>query len=148
MNYSQKVVVKFILYLCFFCRVIYYFIWLNEAGKLLLIEAQCYLECQPKFHSEILCWLLSHPGLGWFYVFSLFPPRPWWLLPLMSKPFEPNLWYLGQWIYGSVEMYRMTFLWPWPKVTTVASISKNLFVCMIKWEPLIPSLQNVAALLP
>ena len=147
MNYSQKVVVKFILYLCFFYRVIYYFIWLNEAGKLLVIEAQCYLECQPKFHSEILCWLSSHPGLRWLYVFSSFPLRPpQQLLPLMSKPFQLNLRYFGQRIYRSVEIY-MTYPWPWPKVTALSLISKNLFVCTIKWEPLIPSLQSMAALL-
>ena len=35
--------------------------------------------------------------------------------------------------------------WPFP---AVASISKNLLVCAIKWEPLIGSLQNMAALLP
>ena len=30
-------------------------------------------------------------------------------------------------------MYWMTFPWPWPKVTAVASISKNLLVCATKW---------------
>ena len=102
-------------------------------------------------------YLLSHPVLGWLYVFSLFPPGPrppppppppQKLFPLTSKPFELNLWYLAQRIYGSGEMYWMTFPWPWPKVTAVASISKNLLLCAIKWEPLIGSLQNVAALLP
>ena len=89
---------------------------------------------------------LSHPVLGWLYVFSSFPPRPrprpppQKLLPLTSKPFELNLWYLAQRIYGSGEMYWVTFQWPWPKVTAVASISKNLLVCAIKWEPLIGSL--------
>ena len=29
-------------------------------------------------------------------------------------------------------MYWMTFPWPWPKVTAVASISKNLLVCAMK----------------
>ena len=75
--------------------------------------------------------LLSHPGLGWLYVFSSFPPLPLrpllqQLLPLTSKPFEGNLRYLAQRIYGSGEMYWMTFPWPWPKVTAVASINKNL----------------------
>ena len=93
---------------------------------------------------------ISHPVLGWLYVFSLFPPcpPPQKLFPLMSKPFELNLWYLAQRIYGSREMHWMTFQWLWPKVTAVASISKNLLVCAIKWEPLIGSLPNVAALLP
>ena len=50
---------------------------------------------------------------------------------IMAKPFQ--LRYLPQRIYGSGEMYWMTFLWPWPKVTAVASISKNLLVCAIKW---------------
>ena len=75
-------------------------------------------------------------------------PPPQKLFPITSKLFELNLWYLAQWIYGSGEMYGMTFPWPWSKVTAVASISKNLLVCTIKWEPLIGSLQNVAALLP
>ena len=56
--------------------------------------------------------------------------------------------YLAQRIYKSGEMYWMTFLWPWPKVTAVTSISKNSLVCAIKWEPLIRSLQSMAALLP
>ena len=43
-------------------------------------------------------------------------------------------------IYGSGEMYWMTFPWPWPKVMAVASISKNMLICAIKWEPLIGSL--------
>ena len=96
-------------------------------------------------------------SLGWLYVFSSFPPRPLrpppprplpqQLLPLTSKPFELNLTYLAQRIYGSGEMYSMAFPWPWPKVTAVASIIKNLLVCTIKWEPL-RSLQNMAALLP
>ena len=44
-------------------------------------------------------------------------------------------------------MYWMTFPWPWPKLTAVASNSINLLVCTIKWEPLIGSLQNMASLL-
>ena len=46
---------------------------------------------------------LSHPSLGWLYVFrSLLPLRAWpprvpqWLLLLSSKLFELNLRYLGQ----------------------------------------------------
>ena len=76
--------------------------------------------------------------------FQFFLPRPppQQLLPLTSKPFELNLRYLAQRIYGSGEMYSMTFPWPWPKVTSVASISKNLLVCAIKWEPPIGSLQT------
>ena len=89
---------------------------------------------------------LSHPGLGWLHVFSSFPPRPCpppqKLFTLTSTPIELNLWYLAQSIYGSGEMYWMTFPWPWPKVTAVALISKNLLVCTIKWEPLIRSLQK------
>ena len=101
---------------------------------------------------------LSHTSLGWLYVFNSFPlsrlpphpphPPPQQLLPLTSKPFQLNLRYLAQNIYGSQEMYWMTFPWPWPKVTAVASISKNLLVCAIKWQPLIASLHNIAALLP
>ena len=80
---------------------------------------------------------LSHPSLGWHYVFSSFPPHslrppPQQLLPLMSEPFQLKLRYLAQRIYGSGEMYWMTFLWPWPKVSAVVSISKNLLVCAIK----------------
>ena len=54
---------------------------------------------------------------------------------------------IWQGIYRSGEMYWMTFPWSWPKVTAVASISKNLLVCMIKWELLIWSLQNMVDLL-
>ena len=90
---------------------------------------------------------LCHPSLGCLYVFSSFPPRPppqpQQLLPLTSKPFEQNLRYLAQRMYGSGEMYWMTFPRPWPKVTAVASISKNLLVCAIKWGPLIGSIYKI-----
>ena len=105
-------------------------------------------ELQLKFRWNMFLWV----SLGWLYVFSSFPPRPrpppQKLFPLTSKLFELNHWYLVQRIYGSGKLYWMTFPWPWPKVTAVASISKNLLVCAIKWEPLIGSLQNIAVLLP
>ena len=92
---------------------------------------------------------LSHPSLGWLYVFSSFPrPRPQWLLHLMSKLFELNLRCLGQRKYRSEKMYWMAFLWPWPKVTAVALINKNWFVCRIKWEPLNQWLQSLVAISP
>ena len=64
------------------------------------------------------------------YVFSLFPPRPprpppQRLLPLTSKSCMPKLTYLGQRIYRSGEIYWMTFLWPWPKVTAVALVKRK-----------------------
>ena len=70
---------------------------------------------------------LSHPSLGWLYVFSSFPPPhprpppPQWLLLLTSKPFELHLRYLGQRKYRSRKMYWTTILWPWPKVTAVSA---------------------------
>ena len=42
------------------------------------------------------------------------------LLPLMSKPLELILRYLGQRIHRSGKMYWMTFPWPWLKVTAGA----------------------------
>ena len=99
--------------------------------------------------SDVRFNFLSHPSLGWLYVFSSLPPhppQPQQLLPLTSKPFKLHLRYLGQKIYRSGKMYWMTFPWSWPKVTAVASISKHFLVCMIKWEPPIRSLQNVIAL--
>ena len=103
--------------------------------------------------------LLRHPSLGWLYVFSSFPrlrprprlppppPPPQWLLLLTSKPFELSLRYLGQRKYRSGKMYWMTFGWPWPKVTAVTLINKNLLICRIKWEPLNQSLQNLVDIL-
>ena len=92
----------------------------------------------------------SHPNLGWLFVFSSFPLRqpPQQLLSFTSKSFELNLRYLAHRIYVSGEMCWMTCWWPWPKVTAVASISQNLLVCTIKWEPFIGLLHNMAALLP
>ena len=75
-------------------------------------------------------------------------PPPQKLLSLTSNPFEQNIRYLAQIIYGFGEMYWMTFLWPWPNVTAVASICKNLLVCAIKWESLNGTLRNMTALLP
>ena len=77
----------------------------------------------------IIVSLLSHPILGWLYVFSSLPsrPPPQRLLPLTSEPFDLNLRYLGQKIYRLGEMCWVTFPWPWPKVTDVASIS-NFFL--------------------
>ena len=118
---------------------------------------RCFISLERTIYSQIqLKMLLSHPSLEWLYVFSSFPPCPpppprpplQQLLPLMSKPFELNLRYLAQRVHGSGEMYSMTFPWPWPKVTAVASISKNVLVRAIKWEPLIGSLQNMWALFP
>ena len=94
--------------------------------------------------------LLSHPSLGRLYVFSSFPPPrppPQWLLLLTSKPFELHLKYLGHRKHRSRKMYWMTFWWPWPKVTAVTLINKNLLVCRIKWEPLDQSLQNLVAII-
>ena len=48
----------------------------------------------------------------------------------------------------SGEMYWLTFLWPWAKVTAVALINKNFLVCTIKWEPLFPLLQKFVAVSP
>ena len=109
-------------------------------------------DMRPIFNDSLL---LSHPVLGWLYVFSPFPPRPpcplrprpQKLFPLTSKPYELNLWYLAQRIYGSGELYWVTFPWPWPKVAALVSISPNVLVCAINWESLIGSLQKVTALL-
>ena len=82
----------------------------------------CHIDPIPRYKPT-----LSHPGLGWLYVFRSFLP-PLRLLPLTSKLFELKFRYLGQRIYESGEMYWMPFLWSWPKVTAVASLSKNLLV--------------------
>ena len=79
---------------------------------------------------------LSHPSLGWLYVFSLFPPHPrpplQQLLPLTSKRLELNLIYLAQRIYGSGEIYwmdpSMTRSWLWhqlAKICLSARLSEN-----------------------
>ena len=94
-----------------------------------------YINDLPLVSSLFMPILLSHPSLGWLYVFSSFPPPrppPQWLLLLTSKPFELHLRYLGQRKYGSGKMYCVTFGWPWPKVTAVTLINKNLLVCRIK----------------
>ena len=130
---------------------------------------QKYIKCQENTHCNTIHMYISHcDGVRSMPPMVIKSPRSWVTLcfqfvsaasatsavsaaaktfPLTSKPFVLNLWYLAQRIYGSGEMYWMTFPWPWPKVTAVASISKNLLVCPIKWEPLIGSLQNVAAFL-
>ena len=64
------------------------------------------------------------------------------------KWFELNLRYLEQRKYRPGEMYWMTFPWPWPNITAVALMNKNLLVCMIKFEPLIKSLQDLTAISP
>ena len=106
-------------------------------------------------HVNVYFISLSHPRLGWLYVFSSFPPPrprprppppPQRLLLLTSKLFELHLRYLGQRKYKSGKMYWMTFWWPWPKVRAVRLIKTNLLVYRIKWEPLIQSLQNLVAL--
>ena len=84
---------------------------------------------------DFLNLLLSHPPRsGVTYVFSSFPPdpSPQQLLPLKSKPVQLNLGYLRQRIYGSGEMYWMTFEgfpWPWPKVMAVA-VDLQKFACL------------------
>ena len=113
----------------------------------------CCLVAPSSVADHSIAFSISHPSLVWLYVFSSFPQRPprpplQRLLPLTSKLFELNLRYLGQRIHRSGEMYWMTFPWSWPKVTAVASISKNLLVCTIKWKPIIRSLQNIVAIWP
>ena len=123
----------------------------------LFLSEQLILNKSKNNHIMVIFWHYSskHPNLGWLYVFSSFPPRPQpppppsqQLLSLMSKPFELNLSYLAQRICETGEMCWMTFWWPWRKVMAVASISKNLLVCRVKWEPLIGSLQNMPHLVP
>ena len=63
-------------------------------------------------------------------------------------PYMFNFICLGQRKYRSGEMYWMTFLWPWPKITAVALINKNLLVCMVKWEIFIQSLQQLVVVSP
>ena len=77
-------------------------------------------------------WLWGWYFLGWLYVFSSFLPCPLLqkLLPLMSKLFELNLRYLAQRIYGSGEMYWMTFPWPWPKV--LVNFLQSFRMCIFK----------------
>ena len=113
------------------------------------------IEAEWRIYASVNYPSLSHPSLGWLYVFSSFPPPPLRpppppppqrLLLLTSKPFELHLRYLGQRKYRSGKMYWMTFWWPWPKVRAVTLINTNLLVCRMKWEPLIQSLQNLVAL--
>ena len=54
-----------------------------------------------------------------------------WLLPLMSKLFALHLRYVGQRKYRFGEMHWMTFPWPWPKITAVALMKKNVLVSAI-----------------
>ena len=124
--------------------------------KILICNYQDY---NPTYQGQI-SWngrgiIIKSPRSGVALCFQFVPPRPrpprprlQKLFPPTSKPFELNLWYSALTIYGSGEMYLITFPWPWPKVTAVALISKNLLVCVIKWEPLIESLQNIPYLLP
>ena len=60
-----------------------------------------------------------------------------WLLPLTSKLFALHLRYVWQRKYRFGGMHWMTFPWPWPKITVVALMKKNVLVSAIKWEPLI-----------
>ena len=133
------------------CVIIGWYHALKPGSTCFLINWFSFGPSGPNFTDIVICiwnkmsfvpssvWYLSHPSVGWLYVFSSFLPRPHpprpppqKLFPLTSKPFDLNLWYLAQRIYGSGEMYWMTFPWPWPKVLAVASISKNLLVCAIK----------------
>ena len=67
------------------------------------------------------------------------------------------------WSYGKMLKYNIMFSvrfcrcvrvrrndfcfgWPWPKVTAVSLINKNLLVCRIKWEPFNQSLQLLVAI--
>ena len=82
----------------------------------------------PDTNYEIYLSHPYHPLWDDFYVFNSFMPRlPQQLLPLMSKPFELNLRYLGQRIYRSGEMYWMTLT----QGHGCGMISKNLLVCRI-----------------
>ena len=62
----------------------------NQAALWMVFSV--HLSVRPSVGLSICHTFLSHPSLGWLYVFSLFPPprppSPQWLLLLMSKPFE------------------------------------------------------------
>ena len=88
--------------------------------------------------NAVLMWLLdcslSHPSLGWLYVFSSFPrprpgprqPPPQWLLLLTPKPFELDLRYLVQWKYRSGKMY----LWVTLTQGHGCDLDKQKFACL------------------
>ena len=107
------------------------------------------------FDANISYQLLSHPSLGWLLCFQFFFAaaavttmilQPFKLNLRYLGQFKLNLRYLGQGKYRSGNMYWMTFLWPWPKVTAVALMNKNLLLCKIKSESLHQSLQNLVAI--
>ena len=57
------------------------------------------------------------------------PSPPQRLLPLTLKLFALHLRYVRQRRYRSGEVHRMTFPWPWPKVTAVAFVKKIACPC-------------------
>ena len=80
---------------------------------------------------------LSDSGLGvtWCFRFIAAAALQQHLL-LLSKSFVLNLRYLGQRTYRSGEMYWMTFLWPWLKVTARwGTRSENRWGCAAgRWK--------------
>ena len=89
-----------------------YTIWQQTSGSAMAQVMTCCLTAPSHYLNQ--CWIikLSHPSLGWLYVFSSFlphpPPRPplQQLLPLMSKPFQLNLRYLAQRIYKTASFQK------------------------------------------
>ena len=105
-------------------------------------------------HDPMIGWprslSLSQPGLGWLYIFSLFPPCP---PPQRLLPFTKNrlcetlhIWnkeYIGlgkciRWPFFDLDPWSP--LWHW--------LRKKMLVFTSKWETLIYSLQNLAAIPP
>ena len=77
---------------------------------------------------------LSHPSLEWLHVFSSFPLPP---LPQQLLPHTPNSW-------GNVLVDLSLTL----TLCQGCGIDRHKFVvCMIKWELLVRSLQNMVAIL-
>ena len=117
------------------------------------------LNCRLLNKLQIWWWesavLLSHPGLGWLYVFSSFFAASTASVSAAAKTFASHV----KTVSAKPYIFGTKNIWVWGNVLddlsmtltqgpAVASINKYLFVCTIKWQPLIVSLQNMAALLP
>ena len=127
-------------YIMVLCYTGFPFILSTESNMWNWIACNLPHQCSTQVYHKDLSWV----QFGSLYIYNIYVLITCLMLAMLLnslKPFafELNLRYLAQRIYRSGER---------GKVMAVASISKNLLFCMIKWEPLIRPLQNLVALLP
>ena len=132
---------------------------MQQQSQLMEIFTRCYFLVMRRHYSYLRVEINTHTVTRQYYIYALLfkSPRSGVTLCFQfvsaasaaAKTFPSHV----KTVWAKPLIFGTKNIWVWGNVLddlsmTVASISKNLLVCAIKWAPLIGLLQNVAALLP